>query len=185
MGIAYCLQHLQHEVNPPVSIPNLQSNYIFLTEDFSVKVADLSIWKEEIASKHHHLGHNNTDHTESPLDHRSTVYSFGIVMLEIISGKPPHSEEHGSLLKWASEYLSDENNMKHLVDPKLKDHKTEQLKTICEVIQECVHPNPGQKVELRDITSKLREALGVSPEQAGQRLSPLWWALEILSSKSI
>jgi len=50
------------------------------------------------------------------------------------------------------------------------------------VIQDCIQPDPKLRVTMREATSKLREVLGLSPEQAVPRLSPLWWAeLEILS----
>jgi len=38
MGIAYCLQYMHHDLNPPLAQSNLTSNMIFLTDDFSAKV---------------------------------------------------------------------------------------------------------------------------------------------------
>lgn len=40
-------------------------------------------------------------------DPASNVYSFGIMLLEIISGKVPYNEEQGSLVNWVkSKYSS-------------------------------------------------------------------------------
>jgi len=37
---------------------------------------------------------------------------------------------------------------------------------------------------MREVISKLREVIAISPDQATQMLSPLWWAeLEILSMR--
>ena len=60
--------------------------------------------------------------------------------------------------------------------------KDNELQVICEVILACIHQDPSQRLTMKEVTSKLREVIPISPEAAGQRLSPLWWAeLEILS----
>lgn len=69
-----------------------------------------------------------------------------------------------------------------MIDPTLQSFKDNELDIICEVIQDCIQPDPRLRPTMREITTKLREVLGISPEQAVPRLSPLWWAeLEILS----
>lgn len=69
-----------------------------------------------------------------------------------------------------------------MIDPSLQSFKDNELDVICEVIQGCIQPDPKMRPTMRDITSRLREVLCVTPEQAVPRLSPLWWAeLEILS----
>ncbi|KAG1335257.1 Protein MALE DISCOVERER 1 [Cocos nucifera] len=184
MGIAYCLQYMHHELNPPVPFSVLESNSIFLTDDYAAKITDLSMWKEftAAAAKRNACG-DDPDLPESPFsDPGTNVYNFGLLMLEIISGKLPYSEEQGSLLNWATEYLNDKHNIRHLVDPTLKNYKDNELDIVCEEIQECIHPDPKHRPNMMEITAKLRAVLAISPEAATARLSPLWWAeLEILS----
>ena len=58
-----------------------------------MQVADISIWKEVVA-RGKILGDDDADFSESPSsDLASNVYSFGTILLEIISGKVPYSEE--------------------------------------------------------------------------------------------
>lgn len=47
-------------------------------------------------------GDAESEHSELPpfADPEVNVYSFGILLLEIISGKLPYSEEQGPLEKW-------------------------------------------------------------------------------------
>lgn len=72
-----------------------------------------------------------------------------------------------------------------MVDPTLKGFKTEELEVICEVIQECIQSEPRQRPTMKDVSSRLSEAVNITPEQAVPRLSPLWWAeLEILSMEA-
>ncbi|XP_057985354.1 probable inactive receptor-like protein kinase At3g56050 [Hevea brasiliensis] len=117
-GIAYCLQYMHRDLNPPVAHSNLNSHNIFLTDDYAAK---------------------------------------------------------------AVEYLNDKCSISYLIDPTLKSFKNNELDLICEIIQECIQPDSRQRPTMKDITSKLREVIAISLDQATPRLSPLWWAeLEIL-----
>ncbi|XP_008789371.2 protein MALE DISCOVERER 2-like isoform X1 [Phoenix dactylifera] len=181
MGIAYCLQHM-HELNPPIAHPDLQSTSIFIADDYAAKVADINIWKE-VAAKGKILGDDDADFSESPSsDLASNVYSFGTILLEIISGKVPYSEEQGSLINLAVECLNNNRGIRSMIDLSLKSHKEEELDIICDVIQDCIHEDPKKRPMMKEVSSRLRNVLGISPEAANPRLSPLWWAeLEILS----
>lgn len=73
------------------------------------------MWKEftAAAAKRNASG-DDSDLPESPFsDPGTNVYSFGLLMLEIISGKLPYSEEQGSLLNWVrpSFYILGYNNL--------------------------------------------------------------------------
>lgn len=181
MGTSYCLQYMHHDLNPPIAHPNLTSNSIFLTDDYAAKIAETCF-----LSKGRSKTSNDGDREGSTLppsaDPETNIYSFGVLLLEIISGKLPYSEEQGSLVNWAVEYLNDKRSTGFMIDPSLASFKNNELDIICEVIQDCIQPDPRHRPTMREISSKLREVLAISPEQATPRLSPLWWAeLEILS----
>lgn len=182
MGTAYCLQYM-HELNPPVAHSNLTSAAIYLTDDYAAKIAEINIWAD-LSSKSKISGNEESEHSELPplADPELNVYCFGILLLETISGKLPYSEEQGPLVNWAAEHLNDKRSISYLIDPTLKSFKNNELDIICEVIQDCIQPNPRQRPTMREVTSKLREVIPISPDSATPRLSPLWWAeLEILS----
>ncbi|XP_022723980.1 protein MALE DISCOVERER 2-like isoform X2 [Durio zibethinus] len=186
MGVAYCLQYMHHDLNPPVAHPNLCSTAIFLTDDYAAKVAEIDSIRAAPKSKT--SGDDESQHSELPpfVDPEVNVYSFGILLLEIISGKLPYSDEQGPLEKWAAQYLSDRRSISYMIDPTLKSFKNDELDVICEVIQECIQTDPRQRPTMKDVTSKLRQVINIPPEQATPRLSPLWWAeLEILSMEAI
>ncbi|PON77024.1 Tyrosine-protein kinase [Parasponia andersonii] len=181
MGTAYCLQYMHHDLNPPVAHPSLASTSIFLTDDYAAKIAEVAFWAN-FKSKNQNEDDKENSELPPSADPESNVYGFGILLLEIISGKLPYSEEQGSLVAWASQYLNDKRSISYMIDLSLKCFKNNELDVICEVIQDCIQPDPRQRPTMKEITSKLRAVISISPDQATPRLSPLWWAeLEILS----
>ncbi|WCJ27216.1 Leucine-rich repeat protein kinase family protein [Euphorbia peplus] len=186
MGIAYCLKYMHHDLNPPIAHSVLTSNHIYLTDDYAAKIGEICFSRPPRPSKKISGDSTSSESEHSVLpplaDPDTNIYSFGILLLEIISGKLPYSKEQGPLEKWASEYLNDSRSISYMIDPTLKSFKNNELDVICGVIQECLQPDPRNRPTMKDIASKLREVSGIAPEQAVPRLSPLWWAeLEILS----
>lgn len=55
----------------------------------------------EIAKRRNQPGGEDKDPSDSlSVDSASNVYSFGMIMLETISGRLPYSQEQGSVLDW-------------------------------------------------------------------------------------
>ncbi|KAI8000108.1 Protein MALE DISCOVERER 2 [Camellia lanceoleosa] len=186
MGTAYCLQHM-HDLNPPVAHFNLNSNAIFLTDDYAAKIGEIGCWAGAAPSKSKISGENESEHSALPplSDPETNVYGFGVLLLEIISGKLPHSEEQGPLVNWANEYLSNKESFGNMIDPTLKSSKNNELDIICEVIQDCIQQDTRKRPTMKEVTSRLKEIIAITPDQAVPRLSPLWWAeLEILSAEA-
>ncbi|KAL6980741.1 non-specific serine,threonine protein kinase [Sarracenia purpurea var. burkii] len=171
MGIAYCLEHM-HQLTPPIAHKNLNSSAINLTEDYATKVSDFGFWSQIATS----------EMEPSP---ESNVYSFGVILFEIVTGRLPYSVDIGSLEDWASDYLRGEQPLSEMADPTLKSFQVEQLEKIGEVIRSCVHPDPRKRPPMREVTARLRDVTAIGPDGAIPKLSPLWWAeLEILSTEA-
>ncbi|XP_028764779.1 protein MALE DISCOVERER 2-like [Neltuma alba] len=180
MGVAYCLQYMHHDLNPPIAHSNLDSQSVLLTDDFAAKVAQVMFTpstEDKSNSKNSELSFNS--------DPETNVYCFGKLLFEIISGKLPDCEEQGQLEKLAGEFSNGKRSISYMIDPSLESFKEKELDVVCEVIHQCTQPNPSLRPTIKDITSKLRDVIGISPDQAAPRLSPLWWAeLEILSEEA-
>ncbi|XP_051125216.1 protein MALE DISCOVERER 2-like [Andrographis paniculata] len=185
MGVAYCLQHL-HGLNPPLAHLNLNSNEVFLTDDHAAKIADVSFWEKLVSTSKSHT-ENDTGHSGLPphSDVETNIHSFGILMLEVISGRLPYSEEQGNILDWANSYIHDKKIINQLIDPTLESFNDDQLDAVCEAIRECTKKDLRERPCMSEVILKLKQGLDISPEVACPRLSPLWWAeLEILSSEA-
>ncbi|TXG50076.1 hypothetical protein EZV62_025951 [Acer yangbiense] len=181
MGMAYCLEHM-HQLNPPIVHNYLNSSAVSLTEDYAAKLSDLSFWNEIAPSG---TGSQRLSNIPSA-SRESNVYSFGVLLFEMMTGRLPYVVDNGPLEDWASDYLSGDQPLRQMVDPTLNSFDKEQLREIDELIKSCVHPDPRQRPETRDIVARLRDITGLSPDGAIPKLSPLWWAeIEILSTEAI
>ncbi|XP_047317622.1 probable inactive receptor-like protein kinase At3g56050 [Impatiens glandulifera] len=171
MGIAYCLQHM-HKLAPPISHGNLKSSSVFLTEDYATKLSDFSYCNEVT-------------------DPGSDVYNFGVILLEIITGRFPYSLHEGSsLAEWTNEYLSGERSIREAVDPTLKsfDDKLQQIEKLFQIIRECIIIDNDSRnivvLTMEEVTARMKEITSLSPEGVTPTVSPLWWAeLEIMSTE--
>ncbi|KAF2303083.1 hypothetical protein GH714_013677 [Hevea brasiliensis] len=65
MGIAYCLQYMHHDLNPPVAHSNLNSHNIFLTNDYAAKIAEISFLPQD-SSKSKSSSDNESVHSTLP-----------------------------------------------------------------------------------------------------------------------
>ncbi|CAH9098230.1 unnamed protein product [Cuscuta europaea] len=164
MGVAYCLEHM-HQLRPPVPHKNLKSSAIHLTEDYAAKVWDFITWDDDSAD----------DDTSTP---ETNVYSFGGILLEIVTGRQPNA-----LNDVASEYVRGRKSLREMADPILCSFNPEQMDGLGEVIKSCLRLSPRLRPSMREISGRLREIIGIGPDAAAPKASPLWWAeLEILSA---
>jgi len=172
MGVAYCREHMI-QLDPPVMPPTLSSSSIYLTEDYAAKIADAEFRKEDDGGK---------EYAQTDDD---VVYRFGILLLEVISGRLPFSEDHGLLVLWASSYLDGKRPLRGMVDPTVRSAVPEKdLEALRDVVRLCVRPDDREKrPAMGEVVRTLRGVTGLSPEQVTPRDNPLWWAeLEIASA---
>ncbi|XP_061350007.1 inactive receptor-like serine/threonine-protein kinase At2g40270 [Gastrolobium bilobum] len=179
MGIAYCLEHL-HQLTPPIAHRNLLSSSIYLTEDYAAKLSDLSFWDDIVAAKKGSEATQLLETTSAYIE--GNVYSFGVILFELITGRIPYAVDNGFLFDWAAEYIRGQP-LRDLVDTSLNSLQAHEIDKWSEVINNCVHPDPEKRPTMREVTAKLKEITAMEPDGAAPKSSPLWWAeLEIMST---
>ncbi|PUZ73573.1 hypothetical protein GQ55_2G485200 [Panicum hallii var. hallii] len=180
MGIAYCLEHM-HQLNPAVVPRNFDSSTIYLTDDFAAKVSDLDFWSDA-------KGWNPSSGTDDPTlsDIDGMVHKYGIILLEILTGKAPYCEEEGSVEQWATGYLDGNMSAAEVIDSSLGWFPEEAARALCEVARWCMEPDPKKRPQMAQVGARMKEITALGPEGAtpNPKVSPLWWAeLEIMSSE--
>ncbi|OMO79494.1 hypothetical protein CCACVL1_13636 [Corchorus capsularis] len=190
LGIARGLKYLHSELDPPFTISELSSNAVYLTEDFSPKLVDFESWKAILARSEKNSGSIGSNGAicllpnsleKRHLDIQGNIYAFGVLLLEIISGRPPFCKDRGCLIDWAKDYLELPEVMSYIVDPDLKHFTFDDLKVICEVISLCIHPDSSRRPSMQEISLMLESKIDTSIS-VELKASSLAWAELALSS---
>ncbi|KAL0803152.1 hypothetical protein Bca101_058328 [Brassica carinata] len=149
IGIARGLKYLHMELDPPFTISELSSNAIYLCYLMFplMQLVDFECWKTILARSINSEGAVCVlpNAMESRyLDVSGNIYAFGVLLLEIVSGRPPFCKDRGFLIEWAKEFLETPGEaMGSLVDPELKHYNQEELETVCEMARQCLDRDPN------------------------------------------
>ncbi|KAM5573859.1 putative serine/threonine-protein kinase PBL21 [Rosa sericea] len=133
VGAARGLEYLHCKANPPVIYRDLKSANILLDDHFNPKLSDFGLAKLGPVGDNTHVstrvmgtyGYCAPEYAMSgKLTLKSDIYSFGVVMLELITGKKAidNTMKQGeqNLVAWSRPFLKDRRKFVQLVDPLLQ-----------------------------------------------------------------
>ncbi|KAJ0605191.1 putative protein kinase RLK-Pelle-LRR-VI-2 family [Helianthus annuus] len=189
IGIAKGLKYLHTEIEPPFTLSELNSSAVYLTEDFSPKLVDFESWKTIVSRSENNsrsISHEGdicvlpSSFEDRHLDVQGNIYSFGVLLLEIVSGRPSFCKDKGCLVDWAKDYIAKQEEMGSVVDPALKYFKEEDLKVICEVVSMCIHLRPRDQTSMKDLCAILESKIDTS-SSSEMKATSLAWAELMLS----
>ncbi|MCO5593493.1 hypothetical protein L7F22_047507 [Adiantum nelumboides] len=170
LGAAEGLAYLHHDCFPPILHRDVKPNNILIDSRCQAKLADFGFARpllqgpttprsfSSIAGTCGYLapGIYKYGHTLR-VDDKSDVYSYGVVLLELVTGQKPLSAEFGEgmdIVKWARSMALTEENFLHMLDSILGD--PENPCTPCEAAQaDQVQPELNQSKG--DLTSMVPE----------------------------
>lgn len=100
------------------------------------------------------------------MNEKSDIYSFGVVILEIVTWKRPIAPELGEkdLVKWVCSTL-DQKGVEHVIDPKLDFCFKEEISKIFNIGLLCTSPLPINRPSMRRVVKMLQEIGGVDDER--------------------
>uniref|UniRef100_A0A0E0KX03 Protein kinase domain-containing protein n=1 Tax=Oryza punctata TaxID=4537 RepID=A0A0E0KX03_ORYPU len=190
IGIAQGLRYLHTELQPPFAISELNSNSVYVTEDFTPKLVDFECWKMMFTKQKHEKAPgriNNKSsfpgHLDSSEDKQADIqgntFAFGVILLEIISGRLPYCKDKGYLIDWAIKYLQQPEEIGKLVDPELTNVRTEDLEVICSVVSRCIDPDPSKRPSMQIITGVLENGIDLSAAAILKESSLAWAELAL------
>eukprot|EP00271_Cylindrocystis_brebissonii_P004912 TRINITY_DN16843_c0_g4_i1.p1 TRINITY_DN16843_c0_g4~~TRINITY_DN16843_c0_g4_i1.p1 ORF type:complete len:879 (+),score=113.31 TRINITY_DN16843_c0_g4_i1:407-3043(+) len=172
--IALGLEYLHYGADPPLIHRDIKSANILLSDDGYSKVADFGLCKEAplgadgsetlvptATAVRGSFGYLDPEYVNtSVLSEKSDVYSYGVVLLELITGhKSIH--EWQPLAYWAEEYLSDREKTPLMVDPAMEGNfDVDELYALCDIARTCVQDQAVLRPTIRDVAKALVENLG-------------------------
>lgn len=172
LGAARGLTYLHTFSGRSVIHRDVKSSNILLDHSMCAKVADFGFSKYapqegdsgaslEVRGTAGYLDpeYYSTQH----LSAKSDVFSFGVVLLEIISGREPlnihRPRNEWSLVEWAKPYIRN-SRMDEIVDPSIKGgYHAEAMWRVVEVALACIEPYSAYRPCMVDIVRELEDAL--------------------------
>ncbi|XP_039127371.1 receptor-like serine/threonine-protein kinase NCRK isoform X1 [Dioscorea cayenensis subsp. rotundata] len=201
IGAAKGLEYLHEAAAPRILHRDIKSTNILLDDKYRAKITDLGMAKRLMAD-------DITSCTNSPARMlgtfgyfapeyaivgkatlKSDVFSFGVVVLELITGRQPiqksSNKTHESLVMWAKARLRDSTLVvSELPDPVLRGKfPEEEMQIMAHLARECLQWDPDSRPTMSEIVQILSI---ISPDKTKRRTLPasLFMAKQGSSSSS-
>ncbi|XP_051137140.1 LRR receptor-like serine/threonine-protein kinase ERECTA [Andrographis paniculata] len=172
LGAAQGLAYLHHDCSPRIIHRDVKSSNILLDKDYEAHLTDFGIAKSLCASKTHTLtyimgtiGYIDPEYARtSRLTEKSDVYSYGIVLLELLTGRKAVDNEcnlhHLILTKAANGAVMD------TVDPEISETCKDlgEVKKVFQLALLCAKRQPSDRPTMHEVVRVLRTLVPPPPE---------------------
>ncbi|KAJ6869685.1 hypothetical protein NC651_034421 [Populus alba x Populus x berolinensis] len=178
IGSAEGVAYLHHEANPHIIHRDIKASNVLLDTEFQAKVADFGFAKlipegvtQMTTRVKGTLGYLAPEYAMwGKVSEGCDVYSFGILLLEIITAKKPLEKLPGGvrrdIVQWVTPYVQ-KGAFDHIADPRLKGrYDRAQLETAIMIAMRCTDKNPENRPNMMEVVEwlngGLRRTKGVS-----------------------
>ncbi|XP_020234827.1 probable serine/threonine-protein kinase PBL21 isoform X2 [Cajanus cajan] len=164
------LSYLHEDSQPCVIHRDFKASNILLENNFHAKVADFGLAKQAPEGRSNYLstrvmgtfGYVAPEYAMTGhLLVKSDVYSYGVVLLELLTGRKPvdMSQPTGqeNLVTWARPILRDKERLEEIADPKLGGkYPVEDFVRVCTIAAACVAPEANQRPTMGEVVQSLK-----------------------------
>ncbi|XP_065868735.1 probable receptor-like protein kinase At1g80640 [Euphorbia lathyris] len=166
VDVARGLEYLHEHSNPPVVHRDLKSSNILLDSNFNAKLSDFGL---AVTSRTENkniklsgtLGYVAPEYLlEGKLTEKSDVYAFGVVLLELLTGRRPvkkiSQDNSESIVTWALPQLTDRAKLPNIVDPVINNSMDlKHLYQVAAVAVLCIQQEPSYRPLITDVLHSL------------------------------
>ncbi|KAJ8540872.1 hypothetical protein K7X08_001688 [Anisodus acutangulus] len=164
-----------HTTEKQVIYRDFKAANILLDADYNAKLSDFGLAKMGPVNGDSHVttrvvgtyGYAAPEYMATGhLYVRSDVYGFGVVLLELLTGRRvldlnrPGGEHN--LVEWARPMLPDKRKLRKLMDPRLEgQYPSKAAYQIAEIILQCLEPDPKTRPSMEEILDCLEQCNGI------------------------
>lgn len=169
---------------------DVKTHNILVSEDYDAKISDLGLGRLQPDSNYDHIttvvagtiGYLDPEYVRTgKVTRQSDVYSFGIILFEVLCGKPPiigdPANEQQLLVDFALSLLINQGIVEDMVDPNLKRFiQPNCLDKFVELAQDCVSQKARYRPTMGEVVHRLEHVLelqeGRVEERSNHRATP-------------
>ncbi|OAY24317.1 LRR receptor-like serine/threonine-protein kinase FEI 2 [Manihot esculenta] len=166
MGAAKGLAYLHHDCSPRIIHRDIKSSNILLDANLEARVSDFGLAKL-LEDEESHIttivagtfGYLAPEYMQSGrATEKTDVYSFGVLVLEVLSGKRPTDasfiEKGLNIVGWLN-FLVTENRQRDIVDPNCEGVQIESLDALLSIATQCVSSSPEERPTMHRVVQLL------------------------------
>ncbi|KAG8371897.1 hypothetical protein BUALT_Bualt12G0010600 [Buddleja alternifolia] len=180
IGIAQGLAYLHKDYIPHLLHRNLKSNNVLLDDDFQPKLTDFGLdrivgenaFQSIVASESAASCYMAPEygHTKKATEQNDT-YSFGVVLLELITGRQAEENESGEpsvdVVKWVRRNINITNGALKVLDPKISSFSQKQMVEALEIGLRCTSVVPEKRPSMCEVVRELQSLYSETSLQDG------------------
>ncbi|KAE9609297.1 hypothetical protein Lal_00020347 [Lupinus albus] len=180
LGAAKGLAFL-HDADKPVIYRDFKASNILLDSDYTAKLSDFGLAKDGPDGGDTHVttrimgthGYAAPEYIMTGhLTTKSDVYSYGVVMLELLTGKrvvdKTRSQGQRSLVEWARPLLRDHRKLQRIIDPRLEGQfPTKGAMKVAALTYKCLSHHPNPRPPMSDVVKILESLQDFDDELTG------------------
>lgn len=179
LGAARGLAYLHEELELQVIFRDFKTSNVLLDENFQAKLSDFGLAREGPTPGSSHVstavvgtfGYAAPDYIETGhLSSKSDVWSFGIVLYEILTGRRalerslPKAEQQ--LLNWVKQFPADGKKFNLIMDPRLEDqYSLSAARRIAKLAESCLMKSSKERPNMSEVVEKLKQIMKTTTDE--------------------